>query len=150
MCSVSAVLCTNSWDRQTHTHTHTHTHTQSTIPFCSSSSLPISLPIIFCRLMTAASASRPASWAGEREKTKRQMSDHLHEMQDIKKTLRKSSLQSFINRYRQTDRQKDRKTERKPTTNVAGGTRMCTGMYSGHSRWGSEKQRETGRFAIPF
>lgn len=45
------------------------THMQiKTLPFCSSSSLPMSWPIIFCRLMTAASASKPASWAVERER----------------------------------------------------------------------------------
>lgn len=44
------------------------TDANQTLPFCSSSSLPISWPIIFCRLMTAASASKPASWAAKREK----------------------------------------------------------------------------------
>lgn len=39
-----------------------------TVPFCSSSSLPISWPIVFCRLITAASASKPASWAADKRK----------------------------------------------------------------------------------
>lgn len=42
-----------------------------TVPLCSSSSFPISWPIVFCRLITAASASKPASWAADRRKGER-------------------------------------------------------------------------------